>query len=385
MNFQEASRLVTTQYIKDLKAEMANVKALDSLALDQVVTLENMSELIEESVIDVSKELLDLPPHDPSLLTLKELRELVADNKLQQGESSVIDTDGKTAVSSANRLPPNDPSDHPGSSWCEQSITCNDQLRYRAPFFFYGQRFERPSKSQADQLEHWQVVVRDECNRQRVAVEHQLELCHSYCTRLHHMRPDCWQTGLTDMGQSYAYKYKDMMRALLGRGLFDRDSARETLIRYTMPFNLFEIENMTPLEYLNRFCALRDTRIPFYSRIFNKFKDNRTQLIFVDKLFEPLNVLMSGSFKPEQGAEIASLLDLAGTDYGLNVDEFACVCGLAERLYYCQNMRIYGEEGLAMQQGIIEKADFHMLLKKMDSVKLTKSLQRLLQRLDLFK
>ncbi len=47
--------------------------------------------------------------------------------------------------------------------------------------------------------------------------------------------------------------------------------------------------------------------------------------------------------------------------------------------------RIFGEEGYAMQQGILEMADFHMFLKKMDNVKLTKGLQRFLQRMDLFK
>lgn len=105
---------------------------------------------------------------------------------------------------------------HKGNSWCEQSITCNDQLRYRAPFCFYGQRIDRLTKSQADQLENWQVVVRKQCDKQRVAIEYQLELCHSFNTLLHHMRPDCWQTGLTDMGQNYAYRYKNVCICIYG-------------------------------------------------------------------------------------------------------------------------------------------------------------------------
>lgn len=47
---------------------------------------------------------------------------------------------------------------------------------------------------------------------------------------------------------------------------------------------------------------------------------------------------MSGSFKEKQVDEIVSLLDLAENQHDLNADEFACVCGIAERLFYCKNM-----------------------------------------------
>lgn len=71
--------------------------------------------------------------------------------------------------------------------------------------------------------------------------------------------------------------------------------------------------------------------------------ENRNDLIhyaslFLQKLEEPLTALMSGSFKKEQVDEIVSLLDIDDEEYALNVNEFARVCGLAERLFYCQNM-----------------------------------------------
>ncbi len=47
---------------------------------------------------------------------------------------------------------------------------------------------------------------------------------------------------------------------------------------------------------------------------------------------------MSGSFREEQVDEINELLCLTDTDHLLTADEFACICGLAERLYYCKNM-----------------------------------------------
>ena len=49
---------------------------------------------------------------------------------------------------------------------------------------------------------------------------------------------------------------------------------------------------------------------------------------------------MSGSLKKEQVDEIISLLDIDDEEYALNVNEFARVCGLAERLFYCQNMYV---------------------------------------------
>lgn len=47
---------------------------------------------------------------------------------------------------------------------------------------------------------------------------------------------------------------------------------------------------------------------------------------------------MGGSFKKEQVDEIISLLDMPEEDYLLNAIEFARICALAERLFYCQNM-----------------------------------------------
>ncbi|KAH9283924.1 hypothetical protein ECG_03766 [Echinococcus granulosus] len=264
-------------------------------------------------------EIFNFPAHNPSLMTLQQLRDYAPEKKAPLAEIVDPKTGVKGLVETWNRFQPNDPSEllaqipsHQGNSWCEQSLTCNDLLRFRAPFFFYGQRFDRLTRSQTEYLEHWQAVVRNHCDRQQAEVEGQLELCHCYDSRLHHMRPPCWQTGLTDMGQSYAYRYKD-------------------------------------------------------------------------KLEEPLKALMGGSFNKEQVEEIVSLLDIPGEDYALNAIEFARICALAERLFYCQNMRIYGEEGYAVQQGILEMADFHMLVKKLEHVQLAESLQRFLQRLDLFK
>lgn len=111
---------------------------------------------------------------------------------------------------------------------------------------------------------------------------------------------------------------------------------------------------------------------------------------------------MGGSFKKEQAEEIILLLSIDDEEYALEVKEFIRICALAERLFYCQNMyvsiwilimplkyltfrRIYGEEGYAMQQGILEKADFHLIIKRLGNVKLTDSLQKFFQRLGLFK
>nr|VZI03159.1 unnamed protein product [Spirometra erinaceieuropaei] len=329
-------------------------------------------------------------------LTLQQLREAVAEARrlkaLEEANARPLSVVAPTISSTLDRFQPNDPTlllaqlpIHEGNSWCDLSITCSDQLRLRAPFFFYEARFDRLSKSQADQLEHWQTVVHKNCERQRSALQRQLEKCHSFNTLLGHMRPKCWQTGLLDMSQQYAYRYKDMMRQLLGHNHHDRNSSRQPLIRYEIPFNLLDLEGLSPMDYLKKFCILADTRLPYYQRIFTKYKDGRTHLIPSDKLLEPLKALMSGAFYQDQVDELVRILDLTDEAQALDEHEFCCVCGLAERLYYTKNLRIFGEEGLAMQQGILESADFHMFVKKMDGVKITRNLSRFLQRLGLYK
>ncbi|VDK39376.1 unnamed protein product [Taenia asiatica] len=392
-SFEEVSRQIIKRYIRKKKALEENVRRSVDVEPEAVYDdcQDNKTEPVEETSYPLPSEIFNLSVHNPSLMTLQQLRDCAPEKKAPLTEIVDPKTGIKSLVETWNRFQPNDPSEllaripsHQGNSWCEQSLTCNDHLRFRAPFFFYGQRFDRLTRSQTECLEHWQTVVRNQCNRQRAEVEGYLELCRCFGSRLHHMRPPCWQTGLTDMGQSYAYRYKDMMRNLLGHDHHDRNSSRETLVRYTTPFNLKQMENTGPMEYMKRYCELRATRVPYYTRIFNKFKENRTQLIPIGKLEEPLKALMGGSFKKEQVDEIVSLLDITEEDYALNAIEFARICALAERLFYCQNMRIYGEEGYALQQGILEMADFHMLVKKLEHVELMESLQRFLQRLNLF-
>ncbi|KAM7538207.1 hypothetical protein Aperf_G00000065365 [Anoplocephala perfoliata] len=317
----DVAKQIVGSYIKAKEIQHENAKKLTQAESEVVCDdcIDNKSEALGKIETLLPAKFIDFPVHDPPLMTLQQLRDYVPEKKAPLVEIVDPSTGEKTLVETSNRLQPNDPSEllsqipsHKSNSWCEQSLTCNDHLRFRAPFFFYGQQFDRLTKNQTEYLEYWQRVVRNQCELERAEAENQLEASHSFNTRLHHLRPLCWQTGLLDMGQSYAYRYKN-------------------------------------------------------------------------KLYEPLNALMSGSFKEEQVNEIISMLAIENEDYAFNVNEFVRICALAERLFYCQNMRIYGEEGYAMQQGLLEMADFHMLVKKLEHMKLTKSLQLFLQHLDLIK
>ncbi|VUZ39480.1 unnamed protein product, partial [Hymenolepis diminuta] len=143
---------------------------------------------------------------------------------------------------------------------CEESWICDDQLRLKIPIFFYDQHIERFTKDQLESLEYWHAVIRNQCDQQHTELVDQLDASHSFSSRLHHMHPSCWQTGLLDMGNSYAYQYKDMTKHLLGENNHDRDSSRETLIRFTLPFNLEQLEDMSPMDYLNKYCIISDIR-----------------------------------------------------------------------------------------------------------------------------
>lgn len=46
---------------------------------------------------------------------------------------------------------------------------------------------------------------------------------------------------------------------------------------------------MSPMDYLNKYCIISDIRIPYYTRFFNKYKDNRSQLIKIRVINRILN------------------------------------------------------------------------------------------------
>ncbi|VDN98335.1 unnamed protein product [Rodentolepis nana] len=317
MDFKRTAKQVTDNYIREKEIQDENAKILKRIKPKANINdkiLKDPGEFRKSRVPRI-EELVSFPSHDPSLMSLKQLREHVRER------AKTIRAENRDKEMKPNsEMPKFKQSDklsiglHGGGGEegeaeedkeCEENLTCEDQLRVRVPFFFFEQHIERFTKDQLKSLEYWQTVTRHQCDHQHAELLDHLDDSHSYFNRLHNKDPPYWQTGLLDVGNLYAYRYKDMMRHLLGENKHDRNSSRETLIS--------------------------------------------------DK------------------------------EYALEVNEFMKICALAERLFYCQSLRIYGEEGYAMQQGNLEKADFHLIIKKLGNVKLTDSLQKFFQRLDLFK
>ncbi|KAM3174162.1 hypothetical protein ACTXT7_011084 [Hymenolepis weldensis] len=334
MDFKNTAKQVTAKYIREKRIQAENLKIFQQIKPKVTHNGEtvNKSEEIRKIKEPLLGGLLNFPAHHPLLMTLKQLREYVPERKNPIEADNLDEIKPTTKILSLKQ--PNKLSVplQEDNRECEESWICDDQLRFRIPIFFYDQHIERFTKDQLENLKYWHAVIRDQCDQQHTELVDQLDASHSFSSRLHHMHPSCWQTGLLDMGNSYAYHYKDVIKHLLGENIRDRDSSRETL-----------------------------------------------------NLEEPLSALMGGSFKKEQAEEMILLLSVDDEEYALEVKEFVRICALAERLFYCQNIRIYGEEGYAMQQGILEKADFHLIIKRLGNVKLTDSLQKFFQRLGLLK
>nr|CDS25970.1 conserved hypothetical protein [Hymenolepis microstoma] len=308
MDFKRTAKQVTDDYIREKQIQDENAKILKRIKPKAIYNDKILKDWgdVRKKRVPLLEELVSFPPHDPALMSLKQLREYVPVRE------KTIRTDNLD-----NEIKPNTETLKPKQSSdlsitlqkedkeCDENLTCEDQLRVRAPFFFYEQHIERFAKDQLQSLEYWQTMTRHQCDHQHAEILDHLDDSHSYFNRLHNKDPPYWQTGLLDVGNLYAYRYKDMMKHLLGENKHERESSRVILIS--------------------------------------------------DK------------------------------EYALEVKEFIKICALAERLYYCQSLRIYGEEGYAMQRGNLEKADFHLIIKKLGKVKLTDSLQKFFQRLDLFK
>ena len=150
--------------------------------------------------------------------------------------------------------------------------------------------------------------------------------------------------------------------------------------RFELPFDLRTLENLTPLDYLTKYCRLSSRRQYQFKRLFQKYR-NRRHLFESSDLFLSLSDIHKESFTRAKYTELCRLLDLKPQEYEFTYETYAGILAFCERMLYnsSPHHRIYEDEQLTKQT--IEICDFDCLDRKLDGLNINEPMKRLLHAL----
>lgn len=147
-------------------------------------------------------------------------------------------------------------------------------------------------------------------------------------------------------------------------------------IRYTLPFNLSDLNDMSPIDYLSKFTKLHYLLERRFRKIFEAYREKGKSFIPRNTLYPALNRLCS-SYLTMQNFEIL-LTHTLGPERDLLFCEFAGVCSVCERRYWSLFIPKTNEVGCRPN---IEALDFRHLSYKFKEYKIPIMLQTLLMSL----
>ncbi|CAF3011432.1 unnamed protein product [Rotaria socialis] len=147
--------------------------------------------------------------------------------------------------------------------------------------------------------------------------------------------------------------------------------------RFELPYDLKLLENMTPLDYLSKYCRLSSRRQHQFKHIFNRFR-NRYYLFESSYLYSSIIVVHKENFTRSQFNQLCQLIDLGNQECELKFDTYAGILALSERIaYYSSKLHdAYGD--LHTEKHALEKCDFDGLDRKLDGLNISDTMKRLL-------
>jgi len=144
-------------------------------------------------------------------------------------------------------------------------------------------------------------------------------------------------------------------------------------IQCTLPFEYIQLENLSPLSYLNKYTKPSINRQQIILKLIRKIQRDTIMDIVEAKeiVFEYFN-----HYKTQKEIdELFRFLDLHLTDTFQSKD-IVLICCYAERYFLHQSGR---NENIVFQRPLQEIIDFEFLKRKFDGLKLRDSLQRVIK------
>lgn len=140
------------------------------------------------------------------------------------------------------------------------------------------------------------------------------------------------------------------------------------------------MENLTPLEYLSKYCRLSPRRHHHFRRIFDKYRNNQYRFES-SNLYTSITDVHTEAFTRAQFDELCQLIDLGNEQHQFPFDTLAGILALSERMLFNASKfrNVLDDSELAKHP--IEQCDFDSLDRKLDGLQIGDTLKRLLKRL----
>jgi hypothetical protein len=131
------------------------------------------------------------------------------------------------------------------------------------------------------------------------------------------------------------------------------------------------------LEYLSKYCRLSSRRNYHFKRIFDKYRNNQYRFES-NNLYTAITEFHTENFTHLQYENLCQLINLGNEQHQFTFDTFAGILALSERILY-DSSSFRGEQDLTKET--IEKCDFDSLERKLDGLRISQTMKKLLKTL----
>lgn len=147
--------------------------------------------------------------------------------------------------------------------------------------------------------------------------------------------------------------------------------------RFELPMDMRVLEQLSPLQYVARFCRVNNRRRTLFRHYFTKNDRDRDGNITRRELLGALRDLYAQSINTEQVNSILDLLDIDQSVRTFELDSFVAVAAFSERyLYYCYSLAVQDE---SEKRTVLEETDFCALSWKLEGCKISAKLKKVLE------
>ncbi|XP_064612552.1 uncharacterized protein LOC135476453 [Liolophura sinensis] len=149
--------------------------------------------------------------------------------------------------------------------------------------------------------------------------------------------------------------------------------------RFELPMDMKLLENLSPQDYIRKYCVISSRRQYLYQKIFYKSRD-KSGYIPVKELEKALREVLVGTLTKQRVKELCDWLEI-NEDTKIDYKLFSGMAALAERILYPDFVTGDTQDIPEFQRDKIECADFGALSWKLNGIKVNPSVESLLKKI----
>ncbi|KAK0060498.1 hypothetical protein Bpfe_010011 [Biomphalaria pfeifferi] len=150
--------------------------------------------------------------------------------------------------------------------------------------------------------------------------------------------------------------------------------------RFELPMDMRELENLTPQDYLQKYCVVTPRRKLLYTKTFQEYRDKNGYILGKSSLCSALTCVLINSMDNDQAEQLCDLLEVDDKTE-VDFDLFSGIAALAERILYPYFVTAETWDRTEFQKEMIECADFCALEWKLRGVNVSNQIKKILKSL----